>query len=463
MSPVAAPWALRLPQVLGWGLFMALWVAISLKDIKEQRILHRHLLWGAAFVLAAYALVGAHSLLGSAGYFTTYYQAAFYKDFLAHALVSGLVGLGMWRAGVWPAGDTKLFILLALLYPLLSVSGSFHSGWLFLIALINIFVPAALFVVIQALRYMWLTRLQHHRGFLASMRVRQALDYSLEQAAARLRALRAGAAAGLLDIKSAPARLLKGAAGWGVSLALMALISVFLKDSVQSPLARTLLCFALLYGWNRVESEFGRAAPFVLLASALGLLAAVGRSQEFWVEFLRGFGALSLFGVFLFMGAKWVVGAIGGPMVMLLFPVMGVAMAFVPWLLSLSFPELGWARGLLVLAALGAFFGASFALVRAWNDEDHPNIPIDKLLSYMMLHPSFVDRLRQDEEFFDEHFGATYADGLTAEQVEALRGWCRRNGVETVPLSLTTSFAPWIFLGYFITWLLGGHVLRFVL
>ena len=50
--------------------------------------------------------------------------------------------------------------------------------------------------------------------------------------------------------------------------------------------------------------------------------------------------------------------------------------------------------------------------------------------------------------------------GLTPDQARVLRAWCRDNEIAEVPLAPTISFANWIYLGYFLTALLQGHVLQ---
>ena len=89
-------------------------------------------------------------------------------------------------------------------------------------------------------------------------------------------------------------------------------------------------------------------------------------------------------------------------------------------------------------------------------------VPVAHIEKFMTLGPDLVARIEEDEDFRNEHFSAFYADGLTGEQAEALREWCAGEGLETVPLAPTISFANWIFLGYFLTRLLEGHVLRFL-
>jgi hypothetical protein len=148
-------------------------------------------------------------------------------------------------------------------------------------------------------------------------------------------------------------------------------------------------------------------------------------------------------------------------MVACLFPLFGAAVAissawFIGGISHLSY-------GFLVLAGMGLFFGLSLVLVRLWDKEVLPS-RLSEISSFVVLAPAFIERLRQDEDFFDENFSRLYADGLTSGQAEALREWCIRKGVERIPLTPTISFASWIFLGFFLAFALkGAHVLEALL
>jgi prepilin signal peptidase PulO-like enzyme (type II secretory pathway) len=158
---------------------------------------------------------------------------------------------------------------------------------------------------------------------------------------------------------------------------------------------------------------------------------------------------------------RWTLGVMAGELGMYVMPVVGMFLGFLTMAFWKLWSGLAWASGLLPLALLGLFFGLCYVFVRVWEDEDHPDVPAKSLLSYMVVHPRFLERLeKEDKRFYQKHFEDNYADGLTFEQVEALRKWCKRKNVATVPLNHTMSFAHWIFLGYFITWLMGGNVLN---
>lgn len=455
---------LLLPAVkwTAWAVFLFMWLQVALHDQKNQKILHLHLRRGLAFAAACYGLMLASSAAGQLGWVSVFYRWPFYLDLAAHVVTSAAVALAMWRAGVWPAGDTKLFVLLSLIFPMMEVSGSFHGGWLFLLVLINTFIPASVVVFWQALRWVWQSRLKHQSSFMRQMGLRRAFDYASERLRANAPRLLGEVRGAWEGLKENPLSLLSTLLSWAVSMFLMAALSLLLKDLVASPLLRTLLCFAALFTWSRATSAVGGGLPLLVsLAGAAALI--VSRTPALWAELGRSFGYMTVFSIFVFMGMRWTLGAVAGEVLMFAFPLLGMVVGFVPWLLSaLAFPhlDLSWAARYLPLAGLGLFFGLSFVFVRIWDNEDHPDVPPEKLLSYMVLHHSFHDKLRQDEDFYERHFARTYADGLTEEQAEALRQWAKVHQVPTIPLTTTMAFSHWIFLGYFLTWCLGGHVLQ---
>ncbi len=70
------------------------------------------------------------------------------KVFIIRFFISGIVGVGLWYAGGWSAGDAKLFWLLSLFLPIdsSSIAGIFNETFIFLI---NIFVPVIPFLLIS--------------------------------------------------------------------------------------------------------------------------------------------------------------------------------------------------------------------------------------------------------------------------------------------------------------------------
>lgn len=460
-------------QGLAWLMFLALWVRIFRSDSKEKKIRHEDLLYGGAFALLCYAVMLGGTILGRLGYVGLYYRPEFYGDLLSHAVLAAAAAMVMWRLRIWPAGDAKLFMLLSLVYPLMPTGAPFQSGWLFLALLINVFLPASVAVFLLALRHVWRRQLTHYAGFflqLARRGWRVALDYLLDAAGRGARLTADSLAGAVAAVLKEPRQALVQIGSWVSSMFAMAMLTSALRDYLPSALGRTLFSFALLFGMNWARGAVGALFPW-LFYGGLAAAAWSGALPVRWEDVWRSFSYLSVFSFFLFLGIRSTMGALSGPVMMFAFPLLGALLGGLigaasslvthGWNGALGLAHSPWARTLLGLAALGTFFGLSFVFVRMWDDEEHPDIPRENLLPYMVLHYSMVDRLRQDEDFYAAHFeSALYADGLTPSQADALRGWCERNQVQTVPLTHTMPFAHWIFVGFFITWLINGHVLR---
>lgn len=464
----AAGLLLRSIQVVAWGGFVYLWVRLSLKDWKDQKILHRDLRAAAIFVAASYGLLALSTALGGLGYTEIYYSWAFYKDLSLHLALSCAAALALWGARIWPAGDAKLFMFLAALLPLLSISGSFASGGLFFMALVNVFLPACAFVFAQVVRYLWITRFSHQAAHLMKMGLRRGTDFALESVKPALAQAVANAKESL-SVVTRPRELAQTVSSTAVSFALMAAISMLLKDVVPSPSVRTLVSFLLIMGWSRFGGRFGMKGTAGVLAAVAAVAAAMG--PEWRAGFWSALTHISVFGVFMMFGVQWTMGAVAGKALTFVLPLLLMVLGMmVPVVLNALgvFPGLArqaagsaMIRDFGPLAAMGLFFGLCYVLVRIWEDEDRPEIPLESVKSYMVLHPSFLEKLEAEApDFYETHFASTYADGITADQTEALLKLCRKRKWPAIWIQKTMSFAHWIFLGYFLTWLLRGHVLQ---
>lgn len=313
-----------------------------------------------------------------------------------------------------------------------------------------------------------------------------------------------------------PRQLAVDAASWLTMMAVMSMISYYLQDIVKSNVLKTVICFALMFTW-------GRFCQFVGTGWALGIVFSAGavalwRHPHFDLPALAViFGHITVFSLFIYLGIQLAFKIIAGKTGYVFLPFLMMLPGLVPWrylfglawggavsLLSwfrwpslprLDLPGLpampslpplpappplpplpalpsvdvlpAWTSaldfsGLMVWALMGLFFGLALVFVKIWDAESFKTVPIAHIDPYMTLGPSLVARIEADEDFRDEHFPTFYADGLTGEQAQALKEWCRAEGIDAVPLAPTISFANWIFLGYFLTRLLDGHVLRFL-
>jgi hypothetical protein len=301
-----------------------------------------------------------------------------------------------------------------------------------------------------------------------------------------------------------PWQFLLDALSWLSMMAIMSMISYALNDVITSNVLKTLVCFALMFTWSRVCQFIGTGRA---LAAVFGVCAVVlwSRPSVNVPALAVIFGHLTVFSLCILLGVQLAFKIIAGKTGYVFLPFLMMLPGLIPWRFlfatlrswlagawrfaagvagglslpaapafpAVSLPAFGgfappaWAAAadlsvLAVWAAMGLFFGLALVFVKIWDAESYKSVPIAHIDRFMTLGPSLVERIEADEDFRDEHFSAFYADGLTGEQAAVLREWCAAEGIETVPLAPTISFANWIFLGYFLTRLLEGHVLRFL-
>jgi hypothetical protein len=305
----------------------------------------------------------------------------------------------------------------------------------------------------------------------------------------------------LAGYRKKPMQVLIDAGSWLAMMAVMSMMSYYLNDVITSTVLKTLVCFALMFTWSRI-------CQFVGTGWALGTVfcacaALLWRHPHVNVPALAViFGHITIFSLFIFFGVRLASQMLAGKTGYVLLPFLFMLPGLIPWrflfrtgwswiwalgaAVSLRLPGLpslprlpaphlpagafaapAWisafdGSGLMLWAGMGLFFGLALVFVKIWDSESYKTIPVKHIDRFMTLGPSLVAAIEADPDFRDEHFSTFYADGLTGEQAEVLREWCTEAGIETVPLAPTISFANWIFLGYFLTRLLGGHVLRFI-
>jgi hypothetical protein len=444
--------------------FLYLWAVMGWSDFNHQKIRNDYLRSAAWGIFAGYAVLLTMTLLGIFNVIEVYPYWRFYQEALANVFLCGTAALALWWFGVWPAGDAKLFILLSALYPLTNFFAGSDDRRLFLTALINTFIPASIAVFLRAGRYVFETRLVHRRHFLVQLGWTREWSFILQsfrEAAGRLGPWAAKAREAALSAAARPGPVLARIGLWAVSMLVLSFFSYYLKAFSRSPVLATLFWGGAFILWSRLASAVGeKYCRAGLGALAVGLLFF--RPPEHLADLSRIFVNLSLFNLFFNMGINWTMtvlaGNTGAAYVLTLFggcagALIGAAAARIGGLAP------SYAHTFFILAGMGLFFGLSLVLVRLWDKEVLPSA-VGEVSSYAVLAPAFLERLRQDPGFFDEHFSRLYADGLTGAQAAALQEWCAREGVEMIPLTPTISFAAWIFLGFFLARIMrGGHVM----
>lgn len=465
---------LKAVQLYAWGLFAVAWVQMGYVDWKEQKIRNRYLLLWLKFAAAGYAVILGQSALGWLGHGTGYLLGGYYLELGRYLAFSTLAAYVFWALRIWPAGDVKLFCLLSLFYPLMRIPGSFHSGLRFLEILINVFVPAAAFLFVTAVGYLWRTRFSHQNQFFIQLGVKRFAFFAFDKAVEALGMMKVEIAAWAREYRADPKMLFLDAGAWLAMMAVMSMISYYLNTVITSNVVKTLVCFGLFFAWSRFCLAIGKGRALALIFALFALLLARNPNLD-WAVLGAVFGHISLFSLCIFFGIqiafKIVAGKTGFVFMPLLFMLPGLipwatiwgmavsampdASAFTGWLPPGAGAELAT---LSLWAAMGTFFGLSLVFVRIWDAESYQSVTPHQILPYMTLGPAMVALIEQDEDFRDEHFTTFYADGLTPDQAEALKPWCEEQGVDQVPLAPTISFANWIFIGYLLTLLINGHV-----
>ena len=118
-------------------------------------------------------------------------------------------------------------------------------------------------------------------------------------------------------------------------------------------------------------------------------------------------------------------------------------------------------KNILLGPLVGIFYGCGILLIRSWSAQEGKIQSADQLRAFMVPQKRFFEKVQEDSGFYESYFQKIYPDGLTEEQALRLRGWCRKRGIDQVPLEPLMPFAGWIFLGYFLTWTFSGSLLKF--
>ena len=459
-------WTVR---VTAWAALLGGWAWMGLVDWSEQKIRNRFLVLWAALTAFLYAPLLVQTALGLSGRGTGWLLPAWWIDLFVHLAVTFGAAVALWCLRVWPAGDVKLFCLLAALTALTRLPQGFHGGTLFLETLINIFLPAAAFLFVTAAAYLWRTRFAHQAAFLRELGVRRVLPFlksKLDEAAAEIGRERDN---WVNAYKGNPGRLALDASLFFLSMAAMSLVSYFIGEKLGSPVIKTLVTFGMFMMWSKFANAIGKPNALALVIVFFG--AAILRTgTPDWAALAIAFGHISVFSFAIFFGIQMAFKIVAGQVAYTLMPFIFLIPMLIPfhvmrtWIaskLDVALPALPGDGGLFMWAGMGLFFGLSLVFVRIWDEESYLSLAPDQIKPRMTIGPKLVALLEQDEDFVDE-FGAFYADGLTPDQVDLLRKWCADNGVTAIPLAPTISFANWVYLGYFITIVLDGHVLRWL-
>ncbi|HVE13476.1 MAG TPA: hypothetical protein VNI01_08795 [Elusimicrobiota bacterium] len=430
-----------------WALFAVLWAAFTRSDYRWNKIRNRSIAWGLLAGAAAYGAFAVGTWLGKGSYFFW----DFYPAALAHVAVAWAVAVAFWALKIWPAGDAKLFAMLSVLFPIMDPLSPLLPARAVLVALMNIFIPAAVFIVLWAFHWLWKTRFVKRWEFARSLGLSRWLARQREGLGASPLGDAFAAASGRLRGKPGESAWL--ALEWAAFFVAAGLFLTALSTRYGArPWTGLALCAFSFFIWRGLSALLGARALSVALFAGAGVFWRL--HPEFpWGAAARNAVHLMVFGTAVGAGVKamvaWAKGGRGALWLLLSLPLLaGLAGPFV----RVSFGQL----------LFGAFLGLGLAAVLIQIKEDPYDWRARDIQPYLVLAPSSVELLRGDERFFEEHFSTRYPDGLTPEQAKALKGWCARRSVERVAMQRTLSFAFWIFSGFFLTGVLRRDLLSFV-
>jgi len=136
----------KIPELVSFISLLSYFV-ISLRILKEDRefgkIRNKEILLGIKVIFFLLLIHLSNTIAGYFGYNNNYLNLEFYKAYIINFVYSLVFSYILWYAEIWPAGDSKYFILNLIFLPLINfrINGFPHNLWI--IVLINIFIVAS--------------------------------------------------------------------------------------------------------------------------------------------------------------------------------------------------------------------------------------------------------------------------------------------------------------------------------
>ncbi len=287
--------------VLYYGAFVTLASVISFQDWRERKIRNQLIVAGLLACAAGVCVLLVNSLLGVNGrrfwLLGEYYlPLRYYPKMAAHVALSLAAGIGFWRYSIWPAGDAKFFALAAFFTALIDPNLPGFPFLLFLVLLINIFVPAGLVFVFETLVNLalslprlravnWSMWLKANAEVVA-IRVREAWPYRAEYLI-----LGVNLFVLFFALQIAATRFSRFVSEpWG-SLSVFVLMFAFwgslvviLRNKKVGAAAFAALCVAVPVGMLRYHWDVGAGfASAGRMVFNFGMLVSVGRLVFYWI------------------------------------------------------------------------------------------------------------------------------------------------------------------------------------
>jgi len=136
----------KIPEIVSF-ISLPSYFAISLRILKEDRefgkIRNKDILLGIKVIFFLLLINISNTIAGYFGYNNNYLNLEFYKAYVTNFVYAFVFSYILWYGEIWPAGDSKYFILNLMFLPLINfrINGFPHNLWI--IVLINIFIVAS--------------------------------------------------------------------------------------------------------------------------------------------------------------------------------------------------------------------------------------------------------------------------------------------------------------------------------
>jgi hypothetical protein len=321
------------------------------------------------------------------------------EEYILEFGVNSLFGLGvgffMWWVHLWAAGDAKLFAVFTFLVPV-DFYSKFHVRWFPSFALLyNIFV-CALAVVCVDFAYKLARRAAASRR---SGEMREFIDRYINRKAARQ----------YIGERWKP--VLRLVLGLIFSFLITSLIRKYLGVAVEK-------IIPWKFTINLKDVEINESIIFLLVFLLFRPLSRLYQNLVFYYITIFSLGSYILYFIFINSSFKIVT-------------------------------ELMHFGGMSILLL-------AFRKVYEFYSEriNVTVVPLENLLAKTILSKKTLQKIElDDKEFFKKHFELIYADGLTEDQIAALKEWKKEDPVE---ISGTIPFAPCIMAGVVVTIIFRG-------
>lgn len=145
----------KIPEMVSYiSLFVyVIWgISVVREDLESGKILNKKIIFAIKTTFILLLIHIANTISGYLGLSTNYLTIKFYQYYIIHIFYSIVFSYILWYGEIWPAGDSKFFIANMLFIPLINYKIKGFPSYLWITAMINIFVIAAIFSLFRYIR-----------------------------------------------------------------------------------------------------------------------------------------------------------------------------------------------------------------------------------------------------------------------------------------------------------------------